>query len=628
MGTVVIGHIGISLFTPKPCSSLFQMCSELDNNTAPSTRPPVSEDRHISFEQGTNDTMGESEDDDIGSEELMCNENIDVNDKESDDSDDEELSNRVFPQQRFSPVPFTTRRSQTPDIGKIRYSPIEFPPKRAVTPNIYEHMISKSRSRELSDIDSSSKPPSKMVDFGFRAPKSLPHSSKSMDKTESTRPFSGQFVRPKQPLAKSHSPGLTVSGHFQPTGSVFRPSQPSSNSIGNSKLTPTGCESSKAAMSSSDVLHSSFSQPAQFPSHFTKFSPSVSASSTSNTTSNAAIGLQSKSPVAAYKGSGHGGLALSASQNLKVMDTTTIPRVPSLGQKEPNHTNSGSLTSRPLAVVEVPSTAGSITSQMTRSGASVSSSLAPLTVSVATHSAAPFHQAIKSTPTLSPGAKGLHLKPIAPLLSPPLMATSPSGEKTSARVLLVKKPAPLPGPVHGQTTGKRNMVVDVAQAFPSHGGAGYYNVSPTALNTNHTVVSQLLQSPTKPRQGSPRPTHGLNTGVSTRPSPLSPRLTTANISQLSPKGGIFFSYPQTDKAAAPSTSCNSPRGVSNTVTPSSHRQPQPTRPQQEQVAPHPIDAQATQCLPCSGEGGDTGGLMTQTNPKPILKRYIADGMEE
>lgn len=40
--------------------------------------------------------MSELEDDDIGSEEFMCNENIDVNDKEFDDFDDEELINRVF----------------------------------------------------------------------------------------------------------------------------------------------------------------------------------------------------------------------------------------------------------------------------------------------------------------------------------------------------------------------------------------------------------------------------------------------------------------------------------------------------------------------------------------------------
>lgn len=598
------------------------MCSELDNNTATSAKPPVSEDRHITFEQGTNDTMSESEDDDIGSEELMCNENIDVNDKESDDSDDEELTNRVFPQQRFSPVPFTARRSQTPEIGKIRYSPIEFPAKRAVTPNIYEHMIAKGHSRQTSDISSSSKPPSKMVDFGFRAPKGLPHSNKSVDKTESMAPF----VRPKQPMAKSHSPGLTVSGYFQPTGSVFRPSQPS-NSNGSSKLNSSSSESSKAVVSSSDVSHSSFSLPALFPSHFTKFSPSLSVSSTSNVTGNAAFGLQVKSPIAASgKGSGHG---LSASQNVKLMDSTFVPRVPFLGQKETNQTNTGSVTSRPLTAVQVPSSAGPITSQVTWTGAPASSSLGPLTVSVATHTAAPFNQAKKSTPALSPGAKGLHLKPIAPLLSPPLMATSPSGEKASGRVLLAKKPAPLPSPVHGQTTGKRNVVVDVKQAFPSHGGVGYYNVSPVAMNANHGVVSPLLQSPPRPRQGSsPRPAHGLHTGVLPRPAPLSPRLPTSHISQLSPKGGKFFpgSYPQTDKVATPSTSCIPLREASHTVTPSSHKQPQPSKPQQEQAVPHPVDAQATQHVACSGEGGET--TVAQSNTKPILKRYIADGMEE
>ena len=83
------------------------MCSELDDKTNTPTKPPVSNNKHITFEQGTNDGMSESEDDDIGSEELMCNENIDVNDKESDDSDEEELTNRVFPQQRFKTKPDT-----------------------------------------------------------------------------------------------------------------------------------------------------------------------------------------------------------------------------------------------------------------------------------------------------------------------------------------------------------------------------------------------------------------------------------------------------------------------------------------------------------------------------------------
>ena len=602
------------------------MCSELDNTTAPSARPPVSEDRHITFEQVTTDTMSESEDDDIGSEELMCNENIDVNDKESDDSDDEELTNRVFPQQRFSPVHFTARRSQTPDIGKIRYSPIEFPVKRAVTPNMYEQMI------KSSDISSSSKPPSKMVDFGFRAPKGLPHSVKSTEKNESTSSLSGHFVRPKQPMGKSHSPGLTVSGHFQPTGSVFRPSQPSSGN-GSSKLTSSICENpSKAVVSSSDVSHSSFSQPALFPSHFTKFASNANMPSASNLVNNAALGLQAKSPITSYKGNSQVGLALSTNQNLKLLDSGPVSMVPFPGQKDTGHTIAGNMISRPLTGLQMPS-AVTLSSHVTWAGAPASSSLAPLTVSVATHTAPPFNQPIKSTPVLSPGAKGLQLKPIAPLLSPPSVATSPSGlhsgEKTSARVLLAKKPASLSGAVHGQTAGKRNIMVDAKQAFPSHGGVGYYNVNPVVLNANNGVASPLLQSPPRPRQvSSPRTAHGLNIGVTTRPAPLSPRLATPNTSQLSPKGGNFFPgpFPQTEKVVTPSTSCSSSREANHSLTPNSHRQP--SKPQQvtlENNLPGPGDTQASQLVGDGLSGVDSKSLV---NSKTILKRYIADGMEE
>jgi len=602
------------------------MCSELDDTTVPSARPPVSEDRHISFEQGTTDTMSESEDDDIGSEELMCNENIDVNDKESDDSDDEELTNRVFPQQRFSPVHFTARRSQTPDIGKIRYSPIELPIKRAVTPNMYEQMI------RSSDISCSSKPPSKMVDLGFRAPKGLPHSIKSIDKNESSSSVSGHFVRPKQPIGKSHSPGLTVSGYFQPTGSVFRPSQPSSGN-GSSKPTSSISESPpKAVMSSTDVSHSSFSQPALFPSHFTKFSSNAHMPSTNNLENSAALGLQAKSPATSYKGNSQVGLPLGTNQNLKLMDSA--PVVPFPAQKDTSQANSGNLTSRPLTGLQGPS-AVTMSSHVTWPGAPASSSLAPLTVSVATHTAPPFHQPIKSTPILSPGAKGLQLKPIAPLLSPPLVATSPSGlhsgEKISARVLLAKKPATLSGAV--QTAGKRNMMVDAKQAFPSHGGTGYLNVNPVVLNGNHGVVSPLLQSPPRPRQvPSPRTAHGVNTGVAIRPAPLSPRLATPTANQLSPKGGNFFpgTYAQTEKVATPSTSCSSSREANHTDTTNSHRQP--SKPQQaifeKNLSCH-VDTQASQL---AGDAGDYRGLSgdskTHVNSKTILKRYIADGMEE
>lgn len=40
--------------------------------------------------------MCDLEDDDISFEELMCNENIDVNDKDFDDLDEEEFINWVF----------------------------------------------------------------------------------------------------------------------------------------------------------------------------------------------------------------------------------------------------------------------------------------------------------------------------------------------------------------------------------------------------------------------------------------------------------------------------------------------------------------------------------------------------
>lgn len=596
------------------------MCSELDNTTVPSARPPVSEDRHITFEQGTTDTMSESEDDDIGSEELMCNENIDVNDKESDDSDDEELTNRVFPQQRFSPVHFTARRSQTPDIGKIRHSPIEFPIKRAVTPNMYEQMI------KSSEVASSSKPTSKLVDFGFRAPKGLPHSVKSAEKNESISSLSGHFVRPKEPMGKSHSPGLTVSGHFQPTGSVFRPSQPSSGN-GRSKLTSSMCESpSKAVVSSSDVSHSSFSQPALFPSNLTKFASNANMPSASTSANNAAVGSQVKSPITSYKTNSQVGLALRTNQNPKPTDSSFVSMAPFPGQKDTSHAMAGNMIT-------------GLSSHVTWPGAPASSFLAPLTVSVATHTAPPFNQPIKTTPALSPGAKGLHLKPIAPLLSPPLAATSPSSlhseEKTSARVLLSKKPTPLSGAVHGQTAEKRNMFVDVKQAFPSHGGLGYYNGNPVVLNANHGVVSPLLQSPPRPRQVlSPRTAHGLNTGVTARPAPLSPRLATTNTSQLSSKVGTFFPgpCPQTEKVVAPSTNCSSSKEASHSITPNSHRQP--SKPQQatlEKNVPGTVDT--TQTSQLIGDGGDCKGLSgvdskSLVNSKTILKRYIADGMEE
>ena len=581
------------------------MCSELDSESVSSPRPVVPEDKHITFEEpGTKDTMSESEDDDIGSEELMCNENIDVNDKESDDSDEEELTNRVFPQQKFSPVPFAARRSQTPDIGKIRYSPITFPAERAVTPNIYEQMIGKGHSHRLSDTGLS-KAGSKMVDFGFREPKGLPHSNKS----EGMASLSGQFVRPKLPTTKSHSPGLTVSGYFQPTGSVFRPSQPSSSST-NSKFPQISSESvSKIVGSSAD---SSFSQPALFPGHSNRLSSGVNISSTSSLTSNPGLAFQVKSVSSPFKGSGHGGLMVSTNHDIKVAESRPVSSITFQNQREGALSNAGTVPSRQLTTTASSSNTVPVVSQMPWPTAPVPTSLTPLTVSVAAHTTqARFQPSVKSAHALSPGAKGVQLKPIAPLLSPPLMATSASGlnngEITGARKLLAKKPAPLSGLV----------VADVKQGFPLHGGVGYFNASPIANQNN---VSSLLQSPTKPKQGpSSRPAH-----LSPKP-PLSPRPPVLNTTPLSPKGANFLGTPHlnTDKVAA---SAAPPRNASNTGIPSTYpmkSEGTPAHPPNDQTA-SPVDAQATQNM-ASNANNDSKG---QVNSKSILKRFIADGMEE
>lgn len=535
------------------------MCSELDDKTNPSTKPSVSNNKHITFEQQTNDGMSESEDDDIGSEELMCNENIDVNDKESDDSDEEELTNRVFPQQRFSPVPFAGRRSQTPDLGKIRYSPIEFPAKRAVTPNIYEQMASKNHSHDISG-----KGASKVVDFSFRAPKGLPHSNKSMDRTtETAKSQNSQFVRPKLPMAKSYSPGLTVSGYFQPTGSVFRPSQPSSGAASSKNVLNTSESTSKVDVSTSDVSQSSFSQPVLFPSNFTKYSPATNLPSTSY----AAHGSQ----VKPYRGSSHAGLVPSTNQTVKVIDSAQ--KVPVIGEDETKQSHAaGSVsTSVPLAT------------QVAWAGASDSSFLSPLTVSVATHASPPFHKNTKTTLALSPVAKGVQLKSIAPMLSPPLLASSPSGEKPSQRVLLAKKPA-------GHPAGK---MVDVKQGCPSHKGLGYCNISPAEL---HTSTPPLPNPPKTPLGSFSRQAHVGSSNVPPRPAPLSPKGPSPCASLLSPKGGEGIH----EISSAPGHS-------------SSLRQPSKPLPDncERQANLDRNDAPTTHQI-----------------GKPILKRFIADGMEE
>ena len=86
-----------------------------------------------------------TESDDEGSLELECRENMDEDDAESEAMEEEDIESKVFPQQRFSPLHIsksanvTSKRSLTPDVGKVRHSPVPFVSRRAVTPDICHH---------------------------------------------------------------------------------------------------------------------------------------------------------------------------------------------------------------------------------------------------------------------------------------------------------------------------------------------------------------------------------------------------------------------------------------------------------------------------------------------------------
>ena len=517
------------------------MCSELDNESASAITTTISEEKAADSQEAQKaDAQSESEDDDIGSEELMCKENIDVNDKDSDDSDEEELTNRVFPQQKFSPVPFTTRRSQTPDFGKRRYSPISFPSKRSVTPNMYEQMVGKGHSREPPD-SSCLKPSSSMTEFGFREPKGIPHANRIIGKSL----VAGQFVQPKLPTPKSHTPGLTVSGCFQPTGSVFRPRRP----LGSSTLSKAPAVSSEAASArSSDSL---LSQPAVFPSHITKFSSEKKASQS--------FTLPGKSPNSPRLSHHQGEVAQFNSRY----------------QTNVKASNEGSASN----VHTVPS----LLNTATTSGPS---SVMPLTISVATHTTPPFQHTLKSTAVLSPrDTKGVSPKPIAPLVSSPLKGTSQSGVNLVDRLLLSKKPASVSGTVPGQ-------------GFSSQSGVGYFNANPITLSANQGNTSSFVQTPRKPQQGpSPIPAHS-----HPRQLPVSPKSVGPTTSLLSPKRNASYTG---------ATSTNSQeRKTQETVVAL----------QREQT----VDSTA---LPAQGVTSNAN-IDSKANNKSILKRFIADGMEE
>ena len=151
---------------------------------------------------------------DGGSVELECREKIDaINEEGFESSDDEGLGNH-FPQQRFSPAP---QRSLTPDFGTLRQSPVLLMARRSKTPD--ENQRKGRVGRYV---------PNEMSCVLPKPTQGDAHNSGYKHGADSEAVVS-TFVKPKLPTTKSSSPGLTISGHFQPTGNVFKPNIPSRN---------------------------------------------------------------------------------------------------------------------------------------------------------------------------------------------------------------------------------------------------------------------------------------------------------------------------------------------------------------------------------------------------------------
>ena len=648
---------------------VFQMCSELGNSTASPARSTLPEDRHIKFDEGTTSAMSESDDDDdddddddIGSEKLMCNENLDGNDKVSDDSDDEELANRVFPQQRFSPVLFEMRRSQTPDVCRIRRSPIAFPTTRAVTPDIYERMA-KNVGREVPDRRAASETPSRMVDVGFRAPKGLPLSNKNVDKSDFATPLGGQFVRPKLPTSKGHSPGLIVSGHFQPTGSVFRPSQPSFSSE-KSKLI-TGENGSNAV----SILAASRASQEMFPK-LPRCSSSVSRLSVGcgDQTSSQKSSIVGHNPATQCVATvSHLGSTFERPQptidHSSELAEGSLTRFSARNRNGMSHTPAPSSSTQPLGGVSVyplgrsPALAGPAMS----CGVSTCSSVTPLTVSVTSHGVSPFqHPVSRGSVVLSS-----QLKPIAPLLSPSSSVSSASGGLGKA-ALGVTPRAFLPGTkssasvlrglIIGQGAAKTSVAPDAQQTVPLQDGTGHYSAI-QCVDSERVVTASRLQAQSNPSQEmSPKTIHDLSANsyqppVPPKSAPLSPRprLSTAAGFPLSPAGGRTSAGLPCAKANQ-STTCQpssaAPLKDSNLpITPTStwlsgndkldlkgKRTPSPGQPLS---SPSTSDTPSVLSVGSDAHGGisnlaleSSDDLETSANTKTILKRYVPDGMEE
>ena len=181
-----------------------------------------------------------TESDDEGSLELECRENMDEDDAESEAMEEEDIESKVFPQQRFSPLHIsksanvTSKRSLTPDVGKVRHSPVPFVSRRAVTPDICHHSrVGRSNTNKMKATCTLTTAKQLRAIQVISSSSSLCSSSKQSFKTTSRTAqhctesnSSVMFVKPATVFANS-KPGLTISGSFQPKGSVFKPSIPS-----------------------------------------------------------------------------------------------------------------------------------------------------------------------------------------------------------------------------------------------------------------------------------------------------------------------------------------------------------------------------------------------------------------
>lgn len=179
---------------------------------------------------------GESstESDDEVSLELECRENIDEEDVESVILEDEDLESKVFPQQRFSPLltpkTLTSKRSRTPDLGKVRHSPIPFSSRRAITPDmchLARTVQSGPNNFKAACTSINAKQP-KTIQVLPNAASQSKQNCKTVNKPSqifTDSKSSGMFVKPSN-MIPSCKPGLTISGSFQPKGSVFKPSIP------------------------------------------------------------------------------------------------------------------------------------------------------------------------------------------------------------------------------------------------------------------------------------------------------------------------------------------------------------------------------------------------------------------